>query len=87
MAKKFYGTLEELKSLMGQLGIQGRWELEPNGVYMLRMEGGVNMHWASSTKSLWFDGPIAAQQRLAGKLAQINTVQMGEVSRTKLLGH
>lgn len=71
MANKFHGTFEQLDDLATQLGMKGAWELEPNGVLMLRCECGVNMHWASTTKSLWFDGPEEAKRQLASRYARL----------------
>lgn len=85
MTKKFLGTLVELQAYADQVGMHGEWEPEPNGVYMLRMECGVNMHWASTTKTVWFDGPVAAQQRLALKLCLLEAPQRGLLNAPKLL--
>lgn len=68
MKMKFDGTLAQLQAHVDQQGIQGTWEPEPNGVFMLRAECGANMHWASTTKTLWFDGPAEAQQPLLRNL-------------------
>lgn len=70
MKRKFFGTFAELQAQIEQAGLQGTWQAEPNGVYMLRMDCGVNMHWASTTKTVWFDGPVGAQRCLAARLGQ-----------------
>lgn len=68
MKMKFNGKLAQLQANADQQGVQGTWEPEPNGVFMLRAECGANMHWASTTKSLWFDGPTRARQSLLNRL-------------------
>lgn len=56
MKTKFCGTFVELRDELRKLGIVGCWQCEPNGVHMLRCNDGSNLHWASGSKSLWFDG-------------------------------
>ena len=68
MTLKFDGTLNDLQAAMHDFGMDGRWEKEPNGVHMLRIEGGVNMHWASTTKTVWFDGCEQAKRELVNRL-------------------
>lgn len=40
MADKFYGGFEDLLVMLKHCGVAGAWRPEPNGVYMLRCEGG-----------------------------------------------
>lgn len=68
MRLRFEGTFEQLHDTIGQMGVQGKWAPEPNGVYMLRCANGANLHWASGTKRVWFDGPAEAVQQLMLKL-------------------
>lgn len=68
MSLKFNGTFGQLHGLMANAGVQGTWEPEPNGVFMLRCTNGANMHWASGSKRVWFDGPVEAQRQLALQL-------------------
>lgn len=56
MKMRFSGTFETLREWLFAIGIVGCWQCEPNGVYMLRRNDGSNLHWASGSKSLWFDG-------------------------------
>lgn len=85
MKRKFFGTFAELQAHIEQAGLQGTWQAEPNGVYMLRMDCGVNMHWASTTKTVWFDGPIKAQRRLAAKLGHALTLPPSNDGGARLL--
>ena len=71
MANKFYGTFEQLHELAADLDPHGTWEPEQNKVYMLRCDCGENLHWASTTKSLWFDGPEEAKRQLANRYAKL----------------
>lgn len=70
MSTKFEGTFEQLHQLFDTLGIEGRWEPEPNGVYMIRCTSGANMHWASTSKSIWFDGNSHAVNLLKQRLIE-----------------
>lgn len=65
--------------------MHGTWEPEPNGVFMLRTNCGVNMHWSSTKKTVWFDGPDAAQKQLAAKLARVEVLTLPEHPTVKLL--
>jgi hypothetical protein len=64
MAMKFYGELDQLRTLLQDRGIVGTWQSEPNGVEMLRCADGSNLHWARKKKSLWIDGKAPARDRL-----------------------
>jgi hypothetical protein len=70
MNTKFEGTFEQLHQLFNTLGIEGCWEPEPNGVYMVRCACGANMHWASTSKSIWFDGNSDAVRLLQQRLIE-----------------
>lgn len=68
MALKYDDTFEQLRDLIAPHGVQGKWAPEPNSVYMMRCTNGTNLHWASSSKRVWFDGPVEAQRQLALQL-------------------
>ena len=70
MARKFSGTLEELKKLISAAGILGEW-LEQNGKkpkHIFRSEGGGVLNWWPSTRTLQFQGDPAETVRLADAL-------------------
>ena len=70
----FHGTLRELVDVLAQGGIIGAWEDEPNGVVMLRCDGGLsgaNLHWARRGKTLWCDGQPAPRAELETRIAAI----------------
>ena len=64
MRLKFQGTFEQLHDAIASIGVEGKWQPEPNGVFMFRCVNGANLHWATGTKTVWFDGPPAAVEQL-----------------------
>jgi hypothetical protein len=44
--------------------LDGRWELRPNGVWILRCHDGTNLHWSSTEETLWCDGKEEARDTL-----------------------
>jgi hypothetical protein len=68
---KFMGSICDLRQLLRTNNLIGRWEDQPNGVFMWRgLEGG-NLHWASTTKSVWFSGPPIFKHLLIAKIQEI----------------
>ena len=64
MRLEYHGTLEQLHDAIAGMGVEGKWQPEPNGVFMFRCVNGANLHWAKGTKRIWFDGPPAAVEQL-----------------------
>jgi hypothetical protein len=60
----FEGTLEALQQRLLPLRLDGRWEMRPNGVWMLRCRDGANLHWSSTKGTLWCDGKEEARETL-----------------------
>ena len=71
MTMKFHGDLKSLKHLLDRHDVHGSWSREPNGVHMMRGPDGSNLHWSSSSKSLWFDGKPIPKRRLATDVAAV----------------
>lgn len=70
MARKFSGTLDELKQLVSAAGILGQWT-EQNGKkpkHIFRSESGGIMNWWPSTKTLQFQGNADENARLVDAL-------------------
>ena len=44
--------------------LYGEWHEQPNGVWRFRGEDGAGLNWASTTKRIWFDGPLQPKERL-----------------------
>jgi hypothetical protein len=70
-APKFMGSIYDLRQLLRANNLIGRWEEQPNGVFMWRGSGGGNLHWASTTKSVWFSGPPIFKHLLTAKIQEI----------------
>ena len=60
----FHGTLTELQDLVLLTGVYGEWHEQPNGVWRFRCEDRAGLNWASTTKRIWFDGPVQPKERL-----------------------
>ncbi len=71
IALKFMGSIYDLRQLLRTNNLIGRWEDEPNGVFMWRSNKGGNLHWASTTKSVWFSGQPIFRDLLATQITEI----------------
>ena len=56
MALKYPGNPSELRAVMTRCGAKGKWEMQPNGVHMLRCSTGVVVHWSETKNTLWVNG-------------------------------
>ena len=70
-ALKFMGSFEDLRQLLRTRNLIGRWENQPNGVFMWRGSEGGNLHWASTTKSVWFSGQPIFKYLLSTQIQEI----------------
>ena len=68
---KFMGSFEDLRQLLRTNNLIGRWETQPNGVFMWRDSKGGNFHWASTTKSVWFSGQRISKELLTTQIQEI----------------
>lgn len=70
---KFMGSFEDLRQLLRKRNLIGRWEDQPNGVFMWRDSEGGNLHWASTTKSVWFSGKPIPKELLTTQIQEITS--------------
>ena len=70
-ALKFMGSIQGLRQLLHTRNLIGRWENQPNGVFMWRGSDGGNLHWASTTKSVWFSGQPIFKYLLSTQIQEI----------------
>ena len=69
MAKlKFEGSEAEFRDFLEGEGIKGRWNEEPNGVYMLRCPCGAQVHWSSTKMTVWVSGKPIPKARLERRI-------------------
>jgi predicted nucleotide-binding protein len=68
MAKKYRGTIEELKSKVERASIRGDWD-EGQGKHSFRSKEGGVLNWWPSTGTLNVQGPADAKARLEAALA------------------
>ena len=68
---KFMGSFKDLRQLLRKRNLIGRWEDQPNGVFMWRDSKGGNLHWASTTKSVWFSGQPIFKYLLTTQIQEI----------------
>ena len=68
---KFMGSFEDLRQLLRTNNLIGRWETQPNGVFMWRDSKGGNFNWASTTKSVWFSGKPIFKDLLTTQIQEI----------------
>ena len=86
MVMKFQGSLNELKAIVAGQDVVGSWEIQPNGVHMMRELNGGNLHWAEGSKSLWFDGKPDPSGKLATKiLAVLGATQSRPANEGRLI--
>jgi predicted nucleotide-binding protein len=69
MTKKYRGTIEELKALVGQAGIGGVWDDDGQGKHSFRSQDTGVLNWWPSTGTLNMQGPAEAKARLEAALA------------------
>ena len=68
---QFMGSIHDLRQLLRTRNLLGRWEDQPNGVFMWRGSEGGNLHWASTTKSVWFSGQPILRDLLTMQIQEI----------------
>jgi len=69
MAKKYRGTIEELKDLIEKAGIDGDWDDDGQGKHSFRSKEAGVLNWWPSTGTLNVQGPAEAKASLAAALA------------------
>ena len=71
MAKGYFdGSIEELKLRVHELGLRGRWQEEPHGVFMFRSDRErAQLHWSSSRNTVWLTGQVDAQRQFLATIA------------------
>ena len=70
-ALKFMGSIRDFRQLLRSKNLIGRWEDQPNGVFMWRGSDGGNLHWASTNKSVWFSGQSIPKYLLTRQIQKI----------------
>ena len=68
---QFMGSIYDLRQLLLTNHFIGRWEGQPNGVFMWRGSEEGNLHWASTTKSVWFSGQRICKDLLTKQITEI----------------
>ena len=68
---QFMGSIHDLRQLLHTRNLLGRWENQPNGVFMWRGSDGGNLHWAPTTKSVWFSGQPIFKYLLTTQIQEI----------------
>ncbi len=66
---KFIGSLDQLKDRLFPLDLNGDWQEQPNGVWKLKGTDRTGLLWSSTRGTIWFDGPPAARDALANRVA------------------
>lgn len=61
---QFHGSLDELKALVGQCGVDGEWEAKPHNCWRFKAKNRAGLNWSANKGTLWFDGPQHAKQDL-----------------------
>ena len=61
---KFSGTLEELKQVVADRGIEGEWAEISHGYQFKAKIGGARMNWFSKKGTVQYQGPAAAAKQL-----------------------
>ena len=64
MKRRYIGTLESLKAATRQAKLEGQWVSDPNGCWSFVHAFGGRLHWASTTKTIWVDGPTEGREEL-----------------------
>lgn len=80
MAKKYRGTLEELKALIECAGICGNWADDAHGKYTFRSEEDGVLNWWPSTGTMNLQGSDNAKMRLETAIATPALVQASGAS-------
>lgn len=71
----FHGDLEEFEALVIDMQLLA-WVYElPNGIYQVRCCDESNVFWSNLSKQIWFEGELAACQRLQESFMQYLTVE------------
>jgi predicted nucleotide-binding protein len=69
MAKKYRGTIEELRDLIERAGISGAWDDDGQGKHSFRSKDTGVLNWWPSTGTLNVQGPSDSKARLEAALA------------------
>jgi len=75
MAKKYRGTIDELKDLIRSAGIDGDWDDNGQGKHSFRSKEAGVLNWWSSTGTLNVQGPAEAKASLETALAKPSASQ------------
>ena len=67
---KFSGTIEELQSLVANLGVDGEWKELSNQNYHFTTSDGAVLNWWQKTKTLQIQGPKAIKTTFEGQLLE-----------------
>lgn len=78
--QRFYGTAEQLMSVVALTGIPGEWEQLLNGHYLFRAETGAVLNWWSTTKKVFFQGNSNAARELEEALLRISDAHCDDLS-------
>lgn len=84
MTRKFEGGLNELKELLEQSGISGRWQDDAKGKHTFRDTGGGILNWWQNTGTLNFQGNANATAALE---AVFDDTSLGQSSSVITSGH
>jgi hypothetical protein len=73
---KFFGTIEDLKELIGTLGFEGEWEVLSGDKYQFTSIDGAVLNWWAKVKTVQFQGsagPRAAFERQVSDSRKVET--------------
>jgi hypothetical protein len=62
---KIRGNLVLLKEAVAMAGVNGEWLETPNGVWRYRCDDRAGLNWSGTRRTVWFDGPPAAREKLS----------------------
>ena len=64
MKRRFIGSLDALKEAAREAHLEGEWQADPNGCWSFVYAYGGRLHWSSTTKTIWVDGPTEGRDEL-----------------------
>lgn len=57
----YHGSIEDLKSFIEGLGIEGSWAEKPNSCWKFTAVDRSGVNWSANKGTVWFDGPPSAR--------------------------
>src|SRR5262249_19246291 len=78
LKSKFFGSPNEFERRIRSLGLKGRFDEEPNGVWHFRTTEDAGVHWSSTKGTIWCDGKIHARRVLEQRLEGAFRDELGD---------